>query len=439
MRESSGKLQHRHHSCNTRSLFLAVCGFAVVLLRLRFDARNVRSKGGLSADEQEWSLQVAEEVHLFDLDAETVAAKTLSSIDSEGPSDEQISAARDLRFYMLPVPEVTDWIIGNYTAIAWDYYANTLNEHAAEIWLHRGFLNTTLLVDDPYDADVVLVPSYLQLNLHIQTMIATNATASKMNHIQVPSKLAELLIRSIEPFYNASQHRIVVLMTCQNPIEGLQTGVRPVIDALAKRFGDNVYSLGFERNKYWQSVNPDHIIVIPYVVKPVNRSTEHVFAFDKRGVFYRGDIRKHAVQWAGCNRSMILPLMEYGQHSENLEGVNVELVSKGARLSQTEYNTMIEHSEFCLAICGDTPTSRSLASYMVAGCIPLRVGSRLRGYCDEPCHPGWGWTVTNGSAHLPYESFIDWSKFPEVDENKFVEDPVREIRDVLNTEAHRTE
>ena len=376
-------------------------------------------------------MHVAEEVHLFDLDAESLAIKKPQT-DPLEPKIESIIAPRDFRFFMLPVPEVTDWIIGNYSAIAWDYFDNSLNEHTAEIWLHRGFLNTIMLVDDPHEADVILVPSYLQLNKHIQTLIVTNLTTSKMDLIDVPSKLAELLIRTIEPFFNSSQHRIVALMTCQNPIEGLETGVRPVIDALRKRFGNNVYSLGFERNKFWQSVDPDHIIVIPYVVKPVNRSTGHVFSKDKRGVFYRGDNRKHAVQWAGCNRSMILPLMAYGQHSDNPEGVNVALVEKGARLSQAEYNSMIEHSEFCLAICGDTPTSRSLASYMVAGCIPVRIGSRLRGYCDEPCHPGWGWTVTNGSAHLPYESLIDWGMFPEVDENKFLKDPVKEIRDVLN-------
>ena len=72
-------------------------------------------------------------------------------------------------------------------------------------------------------------------------------------------------------------------------------------------------------------------------------------------------------------------------------------------------------SEYCLVLCGDTPSSRTLTAAIVEGCIPVRVGSRLRGLCDLPCHPGFGWKVT-GIPHLPYKERIDWNQFPEIDE-----------------------
>ncbi|GKY92536.1 hypothetical protein MPSEU_000223900 [Mayamaea pseudoterrestris] len=375
--------------------------------------------------------------------AKTVKA-TLQNIhfyenDKSGPlqglidavSDVKQHAAKDLWFHMLSIPETTDWLIGNYTDEAKNFYATTLNENAAEIWLHRGFLNETDLVDDPSNADVILIPSYLLLHRHIGGAVQNKT----VEHMDISAQLGNLLVRRIQPFFNSSQHRIVLMSTTQNPTESRRIGIHSVVGALRENFGgEAVYSLGFERNFFWHPVHASQVIVIPYVVKPTSLYTDHVFDYAKHGVFYRGDYRNNAVQWAGCNRSMVLPLSDYGQqYPNNTEGINVQLVAKGVRLSQDDYNTMVEHSEFCLAVCGDTVTSRSLASYMVAGCIPVRIGSRLRGYCDAPCRIGWGWTFTNGSSHLPYPFMIDWNKFPEVDEQKFTIDPVQELRDMLDT------
>ena len=54
---------------------------------------------------------------------------------------------------------------------------------------------------------------------------------------------------------------------------------------------------------------------------------------------------------------------------------------------------------------------------MIFGCIPVRVGSRLRGLCEKPCHKGFGWDVTGAKyPHLPYSDKIDWRSFPEINE-----------------------
>jgi len=79
-------------------------------------------------------------------------------------------------------------------------------------------------------------------------------------------------------------------------------------------------------------------------------------------------------------------------------------------------------SDYCLIVCGDTPTSRSLASAMVYGCIPLFLGSRWRGLCDPPCKQGFGWKVAGiQNPHLPYQDVIPWNIFPELEEQRFID------------------
>jgi hypothetical protein len=103
----------------------------------------------------------------------------------------------------------------------------------------------------------------------------------------------------------------------------------------------------------------------------------------------------------------------------------VKLLRKGEeRLSQAQYNQYMHTTDFCLIVCGDTPTSRSLASSVVHGCIPLRIGSRLRGLCEKPCKQNFGWKVTGPKApHLPYAERIPWEEFPEVKEADFIKNP----------------
>ena len=92
-------------------------------------------------------------------------------------------------------------------------------------------------------------------------------------------------------------------------------------------------------------------------------------------------------------------------------------------MGQADYNHRMRTSDYCLILCGDTPSSRTLTSAMVSGCIPIRVGSRLRGLCEAPCHGGFGWKPTTEQyPHLPFSEFIPWNLFPEVNEQEFMKD-----------------
>lgn len=93
-------------------------------------------------------------------------------------------------------------------------------------------------------------------------------------------------------------------------------------------------------------------------------------------------------------------------------------------------NTFADHmraAALCPLMCGDTPTSRRTFDAFVAGCVPLFVGTRLWGRCDPPCQPGWGWRVPGAPfPHLPFHGlWIDWSRFPLLDELALVAAPSR--------------
>jgi hypothetical protein len=215
---------------------------------------------------------------------------------------------------------------------------------------------------------------------------------------------------------------------------------------------------------------PHSILPIPYVVS-VSKVEEHPRSNLDRipgSIFYAGDTRPHAMKWSGCNRTaMLQPLQDY--YSKNASSapivfsssrIHVRLINdrhKGdnmtmRRLSMSEYNRYMTQSQYCFIVCGDTPTSRSLSSAIVHGCIPLFIDiERWYGYCHEPCHSGWGWTILHNEttttvprsstrttsamaqqiSHFPYTTMIDYNVFPSIDEQKFVQDPIGSVQTVL--------
>ena len=93
----------------------------------------------------------------------------------------------------------------------------------------------------------------------------------------------------------------------------------------------------------------------------------------------------------------------------------------------------MKSTEYCLILCGDAPTSRSLASSVIHGCIPVRIGSRLRGLCEKPCKKGFGWTINGPKGpHLPFVDAIPWREFPEVDEAEFIEEPEGSLKRMMH-------
>jgi Exostosin family len=326
------------------------------------------------------------------------------------------STSRVRKFFILHALEMSTWLVGNHTRAAIKFYESCLNEEAIEIWLHRGFerLSSARTMDEDA-ATAYLIPYYGHFAIDLHTK-------------PDPNDFAKMLLRS--KILNKSKPHIL-LCPSNNPQRSRHAGIRTLMDTLHAG-GVNVWSVGIERNPSWQGVAVERIIPIPYLVKSagsfIEMRDQAVFERKNASIFYAGDERKNAFRWSGCNRSMVEPL-------RSAPNMVIKLIHSGdERLSQSRYNKLMQKMEFCLILCGDTPTSRSLATAMVFGCIPLMIGSRLRGLCDKPCKRGFGWSVTGPQApHLPYMDSIPWGEFPEVNEAEFINKPEVTLRTVVDS------
>jgi hypothetical protein len=345
---------------------------------------------------------------------------------------------RIIKFYILPLPEITTWLLGNYTSDASRFYETTLNEQQAEIWLHRAYdrmgqkQGRTHVISE---ADVVLIPGYLHFNEYMLKKSGKQPKRKKQQKVHetklgLPYSIGEFIHIVVSRITDKSKPHVLMVPTW-NPGTSRKVGVAP-LTKLLKEADVNMWSLGFERNTFWQHLEPERIIPIPYVVDSNVTSVQQLAETNglprrENFVFYSGNVRKNAFGWSGCNRSMVSPLA-------NRTDMHVRIVTKEINhLSQDEYNQQMYQSDYCLLLCGDTPTSRSLASSMLHGCIPVRVGSRLRGLCDSPCKPGWGWTVAGAKhSHLPFaDTLIDWDAFPELNEADFAERPAAVLEEMF--------
>lgn len=222
-------------------------------------------------------------------------------------------------------------------------------------------------------------------------------------------------------------------MPSWNPKRARYAGI-PSIVATLQSLNVNLWSVGFERNPHWQSLPPSRIVPIPYVVRldPEEQQKTNMITKRDNFVFYAGSPRIMAVKWGGCDRrTMLEPL-------KNETNMFVRVLNGGgARITQDAYIKFMQESEYCLIMCGDTPTSRSLTSAMISECIPIRVGSRLRGLCEPPCVHGWGWTVSGADyPQLPYSNNIEWDEFPEVNEAHFTENGKETLYELFSNNDH---
>ncbi len=364
---------------------------------------------------------------------------------------------KPLKFYILEVFNYTSKFTNNNESIARtsSYYNShrTLNEYCAEIWLHRGFQllkhnNTIKHIQtlDPDDADVILIPGYAHLKA-IDPSVYMKSITNK----------------------NKSKPHLLLIPTVNGEISRI-TGIQKLVIGLKEQL-TNLWSVGFERNSDWQGLSHDRIIPIPYVVKlPVqthlknnnnasivlpkaSSSTTPAITESKATVsqqrindfvFYIGSQRPNAVEWGKCNREQMIRPFQNSTNGNDQPNMFIQLVSRGTRVDQSTYNQYMSTSDYCLILCGDTPTSRSLTSAMVYGCIPIRVGSRLRGLCEPPCEAagyceppceaaGYGWQVSGeANPHLPFSDLIPWDDFPEVDEAEFIHDGKQVLKEALD-------
>jgi Exostosin family len=317
--------------------------------------------------------------------------------------------SRDFKFYILRVPMITSALIANETEKFKTVYQNELNEASAEVWLHRGMASLTYQQGqtmDPNEADAFIIPAYLWARIGMQDK----------------SERSDLYQEIIKEIVDKSKPHIW-LSPSPNPNLSGSLGLRSIVNQLLKS-NVNMYSIGFERNSYWQVVSTDRIIPVPYVLHPPPLETL-VAAFDhdriENFVFFRADRRRMAKGWAGCDRAIVAPLFGRTDMDIGLSGKKAP-PGGGGRLSQEQYNHRMSTSDYCLVMCGDTPTTRSLISAVTAGCIPILIGRWWHGYCDPPCHKGWGWNIAE-RPHLPFADQINWDLVPVVNHTQFQMDP----------------
>jgi Exostosin family len=317
--------------------------------------------------------------------------------------------AGDFKFYILRVPRITSALIANNTEKFKSIYQKELNEASAEVWLHRGMARLTYAQGqtmDPNEADVFLIPAYLWARIGMQ---------EKTDRSDLYQEIVQQIVDKTKPH--------IWLSPSPNPNLSGSLGLRGIMNQLLKS-NVNMYSIGFERNSYWQVVSTDRIIPVPYVLHPPPLETL-VAAFDhdrvENFVFFRADRRRMAIPWAGCDRAIVAPLFGRSDMDIGLSGKKAP-PGGGGRLSQEQYNHRMSTSDYCLVMCGDTPTTRSLVSAMTAGCIPILIGRWWHGYCDPPCRKGWGWNIAE-RPHLPFADQINWDLVPVVNHTQFQMDP----------------
>lgn len=338
------------------------------------------------------------------------------------------------KFYLLSIPEVTGYLVSNFSAQAIAFYNEAPNEEQAEIWLHRGLEHAEDRTLNRSEADFILIPCYLHVNSHLRKTFRIRSqdmdprlynNEPETRHPPLSNKRISKIVRQRVIEGEPSVPHVLLTPTW-NPKVARRVGIPRIVENL-KQVNVNLFSVGFERNSYWQRLSSRRIIPIPYVVKMSESQSNAIYESTvpnlvEDSVFYVGDSRPHATDWSGCDRSALLSPLQ------NVTNTFIRVLAPGdTRLDQAVYNEMLTTSDYCLVVCGDTPSSRSLSSAMASGCIPVRLGSRLLGKCESPCHAGWGWTITQNQSHLPFEKFIDWVKFPELAEDSFLKNPLESL------------
>jgi hypothetical protein len=350
-----------------------------------------------------------------------------------------------ITFYILSIPETTTSLVqqnNNKTKmLATKYYERALNEESAEIWLHKGFERLPQRTFNPKEADVFVIVGYLHLYHGLQPKPPKRRSNNDDNkqRSSPPPTWTKFVSQYRNSIVDPTKPHLL-LVPSWNPTVSRKVGIYGLINTLKAAGGivheKNLWSAGFERNPMWQgNLSPSRIIPIPYVYQSTNDGSSTTTQQRPQDpsrraenfVFYAGDARANAQGWAGCHRSDLISSISSNSSSSNSSSSNssltdttmdVRIVGKKNRLDESIYNMRMKTSEYCLILCGDTPTSRSLTSAIVSGCIPVRIGSRLRGLCEPPCHKGFGWALTGPRyTHLPYTERIPWEQFPEIGEN----------------------
>ena len=296
-------------------------------------------------------------------------------------------------------------------------------EELVEVWVHRALLNDKRRTTDPEAASLFFVPAYLSLS----------KSSDAQGHDERLSALIEEL-RTSKWFLRHRGADHVFGYSSINPGVARQL-LFPKLHAGLEQSYFGV----FEMNPAWvggdrKEETLQRMVPAPYVVDAARLAgTSTQLHNHEISVFFAAHRRPNAAQWSGCDRSKALGLESVPRSSIHIKSHRRRLLDEDA------FAHSMRVADFCLVMCGDTPTSRRIFDAIVADCIPLIVGTRLWGRCEAPCHEGWGWFVSGDQhPHLPFrDTYIDYTRFPRVDERLLYEDATKAYEDAVRgvTEA----
>ena len=272
-----------------------------------------------------------------------------------------------------------------------------LAEDSVELWTHRSLLAHPRRTRDPAEADLFFVPAYLTLS---------TTRAFKASH---RARLGAMLGELTDGAYfrrNAGRDHVFGYSST-NPGVARGLGFGDVAAAMNQSFFGT-----FEMNPAWVGAKHptprevamnrrdlvlNRMIPMPYVVDadelagpPEHRKAD--IHHHEISVFFAANGRPSATKWSGCDRSKALGLKGLPKASIHVRAPRQGPGGPGRarRLQHVVEESKFAHamrvSDFCLVMCGDTPTSRRIFDSIVADCVPLVVGTRLFGHCDPPCH-----------------------------------------------------
>ena len=235
-------------------------------------------------------------------------------------------------------------------------------EELVEVWVHRALLNDKRRTTNPDDASLFFVPAYLSL--------------SKSFDGQGHDARLENLIEALRSSKWFQRHRgadHVFGYSSINPGVARQL-LFPKLHAGLEQSYFGV----FEMNPAWvggdrKEETLQRMVPAPYVVDAARLAgTSTQLHNHEISVFFAAHRRPNAAQWSGCDRSKALGLQSVPRSSIHIKQHRRRLLDEDA------FAHSMRVADFCLVMCGDTPTSRRIFDAIVAGnAVPI-LGSSLR-------------------------------------------------------------
>ena len=220
-----------------------------------------------------------------------------------------------------------------------------------EVWVHRALLADKRRTTDPEAASLFFVPAYLSLS----------KSSDAPGHDERLTNLIEEL-RNSKWFQRNRGADHVFGYSSINPGVARQLLFPKLHTGLERS-----YFGVFEMNPAWvggdrKEATLQRMVPAPYVVDASRLAGTSAQIHDHSiSVFFAAHRRPNAAQWSGCDRSKAL-----GLESVPRSSIHIKSHRRRFLLDEDAFAHSMRVADFCLVMCGDTPTSRRIFDAIVA-------------------------------------------------------------------------